>query len=85
MTRRKLSVSSFVAAGVLFGIISIAYPPSTTPRDQWLIAFALILLMLGAIGGGIGALFGHFWIGFIAGFVLPIIAFFAFGVGGMLC
>jgi len=85
MTRAQQSVLSLCAAFVFFCVIAAAYPPSTTPRPQWPIAFGLILCMLGFVGGADGAALGHFAIGFIAGVFLPIVAFFVFGIAGALC
>jgi len=85
LSRSLQSAICFALAFVGFVVVATVYPPNSTPREHWLAAFTVILLTTGTIGAGIGALLGNVWIGFLVGFLLPIVAFFVFGVGGMLC
>ena len=79
------SILGFTLAGLGIAVICTAYPPNSTPRELWLEALTIMLTTIGLIGGGIGAIFGNFWVGFGLGIILPLIAFVLFAMWGMFC
>ena len=38
-----------------------------SPREEWLKPLAIIAAMSATIGGGIGATYGHLWVGIVVG------------------
>jgi hypothetical protein len=72
--------------GVLgIGVMGTFFPPDSTPREQWLWAFLLILGSCGMFGAAVGSMVGHGAIGFVIGFVLPVVLFVGFIGFGALC